>query len=145
MGNCNSRKRNQFSCANINNKRSHFASFPWILITQRFFPSFPSVHAQKAGSFVLGHLTDVRDFRCPVLFINIILSKFVLPRANITSGKNSAFMRRKGVFQELSTEFPLPRGTSHGSPRLPALQGTVLNMCKVSIFLTGTITNAMQE
>lgn len=72
------------------------------------FPSFLSVHAQKAGSFVLGHLSDVRDFRCPVLFINIIVSKFVLPRANITSGKNSAFMRRKGVFQELSAEFPYP-------------------------------------
>lgn len=54
-------------------------------------------------------------------------------------------IQREAEFQELSAEFPLSRGTSHGSPRLPALQGTLLNMCKVSIFLTGTITNAMQE
>lgn len=37
MGNHNSRKRNQFSYADINNKRSHFASFSWLIITQRFF------------------------------------------------------------------------------------------------------------
>ena len=85
------------------------------------------------------------DFLLPMLFINIIVSKFVLPRANIASGKNSAFMRKKVVFQELSTEFPLSEGTLRGSPRLHALQGTLLNMCEVSIFLTGTITNAMQE
>lgn len=40
VGNCDSRKRNQFSYANIDNKRSHFASFSWILITQSFSVSF---------------------------------------------------------------------------------------------------------
>lgn len=80
-----------------------------------------------------------------MLFINIIVSKFVLPRANITSGKNSAFMRKKVVFQEQCTEFPFSEGTLRRSPRLRALQGTLLSMCKVSIFLTGKITNAIQE
>lgn len=78
MVNCNSRKINQFSYANINNKRSHFASFSWILITEGFFYYFllfstafcrPKKHKVLYQDI---YLTDVNDFLLPMLFINII-------------------------------------------------------------------------
>lgn len=143
---CNSRKRNPFPYANLSNKRSHFASFSWILITCSFFSrSFPARPPAplKSRTFYSGTFD-----RCGEFLASSAVYKHDRIKICFAKGEHylwKEFMRKKAVFQELSAALPLAEGTLPGSPRFCALRGTLLTMCTASIFLTGTITHATQE
>jgi len=62
MGDCNSRERNRFSYANINNKRSHLASFSAMLITQGFSCSVQPAACVKSRKFGTGTFDRCEGF-----------------------------------------------------------------------------------